>query len=120
MVLTLDWDLEKMNDGQDQAPPRANELSGLKGQNESQSGRRYRGKRKVIRNGFEDPRAWLWKARLRSLILSCVQKKAMGRLNYITITLLALGEWLWVRQEGKQRNLTAIAVVQEGDDFDSD
>lgn len=46
-----------MNDGQDQAPPRANELSGLKGQNESQSGRRYRGKRKVIRNGFEDPRA---------------------------------------------------------------
>lgn len=26
--------------------------------------------------------------------LDCVQKKAMGRLNYITIVLIALGEWL--------------------------
>lgn len=44
-----------MNDGQDPGPPRADELGGLKGQNESQSGWRYRGKRRVMRNGFEDP-----------------------------------------------------------------
>lgn len=82
MVLTLGWDLEKMNVGQDPAPPRADELGGLKGQNESQSGWRVQGEKESdLKKWTWRSRAWLWKAGLRSLDFILCAEESHGKVE---------------------------------------